>query len=212
MMKSGKTFPGAWDFLQIIKKQLPGIGAGTVVSIWQHPEGGEKQISTGVVRKAPLSADYISYEADTFGGTSGSLVTVAGKPRAIHVGVLKDKQGNFGLKLSTVLEVLQRTPRNKELTDHQAFTWANKPDEMCLPKMQHSINDDQIVEEPLPQRRPVLNKRRVRTKFFTFWQERIRWLAVLYILLIGSGLGFYSFLLYTKDERDCQKEYSMSCT
>lgn len=128
-MKNGRVFPGAWDFLQIIQNPLNEVVVNTIISLWQHPEGGDKHIATGLVKR--VNSDYISYEADTFGGTSGSLVTVAGKPLAIHVGRLNGKEGNFGLKLSSVLEVLQRTPRRKELTSSQAFTWVEKADIKC---------------------------------------------------------------------------------
>ena len=38
-MKSGKGFPGAWDFLQLIKNPLPKLTVEVIISLWQHPEG-----------------------------------------------------------------------------------------------------------------------------------------------------------------------------
>jgi len=96
-MKNGKLFKPAWDVTRMLKMKIPKVMPGDLVSLNQHPEGGDKHISTGAVIK--VSSGSISYEADTFPGTSGSLVTMVGDVVGIHVGRLAGKRGNYCTKI-----------------------------------------------------------------------------------------------------------------
>jgi len=54
-----------------------------------------------------------------------------------------------------------------------------------------SLIEPEIPIEKVPMYRPVLTKRVVRTKYFNFWEERVKWLGVLYILLMLSVIGWF---------------------
>jgi len=98
-MKNGKLFKPAWDVTRMLemKMKIPKVMPGDLVSLCQHPEGGDKHYSTGAVIKS--SSGSISYEADTFPGTSGSLVTMVGDVVGIHVGRLAGTGGNYCTKI-----------------------------------------------------------------------------------------------------------------
>jgi len=94
-MKNGKLFKPAWDVTRLLRMRhkIPEVNPGDLVSIVQHPLGGDKHISTGAIIN--VSSGSIAYEADTFPGTSGSSVAMVGDVVGIHVGKLNGKLGNF---------------------------------------------------------------------------------------------------------------------
>ena len=60
-MKNGKLFKPAWDVARMLsmRHKIPEINPGDLVSIVQHPLGGDKHISTGAVIK--VTSEAISY-------------------------------------------------------------------------------------------------------------------------------------------------------
>ena len=68
--------------MDLLPAALPEVQQGDTIVIVQHPDGGEKSASSGPVHK--VHPPYITYEADTEAGSSGSPVFKDYHPIALH--------------------------------------------------------------------------------------------------------------------------------
>ena len=68
--------------VELVRSALLEVEQGDTIIIVQHPEGGEKSASSGPVFK--VHAPYLTYQADTLLGSSGSPVLKDYEPVALH--------------------------------------------------------------------------------------------------------------------------------
>lgn len=81
----------------------------SILFILQHPDGRPLKQSIGI-RKASQTPLRLRYDADTYGGSSGSLVLDQHlAPVALHQGC--DAEYNQGIPLTLIREVLKKDPR-----------------------------------------------------------------------------------------------------
>ena len=114
--------------IELASAALPDVQQGDTIIIVQHPEGGEKSASSGPVFK--VHPPYITYEADTEPGSSGSPVLKNYDPIALHhraprneeskglLGSLscsaqRTKHSNKGILLAAILTDLDGKLNNK---------------------------------------------------------------------------------------------------
>jgi V8-like Glu-specific endopeptidase len=115
--------------IELVSSALPDIQQGDTIIIVQHPEGGEKSASSGPVYK--VHPPYVTYEADTEPGSSGSPVFKNYDPIALHhraprneesqgllgslsCTVQRTKHSNKGIMLAAILTDLEAKLTNKQ--------------------------------------------------------------------------------------------------
>jgi hypothetical protein len=100
-----------------------------------------------------FNEDKESYDLDTYQGSSGGPVFLLGKLRGIHVGKLGKNNGNFDVRLSTIVNRVFIEPRSFLLPkDNMVFTSIEIPDQITTIKndklqpqqMREFINDNDI--------------------------------------------------------------------
>lgn len=77
--------------VELVRCALPEVEPGDTIIIVQHPDGGEKSASSGPVFK--VHSPYLTYQADTFIGSSGSPVLKDYEPVALHHRAPRDDTG-----------------------------------------------------------------------------------------------------------------------
>ena len=80
--------------------------------------------------------DKESYDLDTYEGSSGGPVYLLGCLRGIHVGRLDHNNGNFGVRLATIVDRIFIEPRSFFVPDdNMAFTSIQIPDQITTIKI-----------------------------------------------------------------------------
>ena len=85
-MSTNRRYPFAYDLLETL--EIPEVEVGDEVILWQFPLGGEISVSHG--RVLTVDEHQITYDLDTFGGSSGGHIYLLGHPIGIHSGRLID--------------------------------------------------------------------------------------------------------------------------
>ena len=80
--------------VELVRSALLGVEQGDTIIIVQHPDGGEKSASSGPVFK--VHPPYLTYQADTLIGSSGSPVLKDYEPVALHHCAPRDEAAGGG--------------------------------------------------------------------------------------------------------------------
>jgi len=131
-----------------LDKKLGKIIDGENCVIVQHPKGDYKKIVMKDIRMLVLKDDFLIYESDTLPGSSGSMVLGLGTGEVValhHSGVPRknrhgqwlrkdgsvaqpgdadnviDWMGNEGIRISSILNMIAKTPVSKAMEKHKAY-------------------------------------------------------------------------------------------
>ena len=162
--------------------------------------------------------DKESYDLDTYEGSSGGPVFLLGHLRGIHVGKLGKNNGNFDVRLSTIVNRVFIEPRAFLLPqDNFVFTSIEIPDRITTIKneklqpqqMRDSIINDEDIQttesiddfDLVPVARPVIKKYKKKIKK-TFGKNCLKF--SIFILLILEVFFAYFFVVDEMlEERYC---------
>ncbi len=136
-----------------LDKKLGKIIDGENCVIVQHPKGDYKKIVMKDIRMLVLKDDFLIYESDTLPGSSGSMVLGLGTGEVValhHSGVPRknrhgqwlrkdgsvvqpgdpdnviDWMGNEGIRISSILNMIERIPVAKAMEEHKSHLLGTK--------------------------------------------------------------------------------------